>query len=133
MKKISIFLFCLIPVLGFSQYVSIATHYDSETTAHHIIHGDVEHYLSDSVRYVYEKKSERYIIKENMTPEYVKCKLDKSFSGGKLEYVSRTNGGYTFTIAVVDNDDETNVVNYCTFKVNAYTGKITEVEILKGE
>ena len=133
MKKLSIILFCLIPILGFGQYVKIATHYDAETTSHHIINGHINDYLYDSIRFVTEKRGERYIIKENMTPKYVKKKLDKVFSKGKIEYVSRTNGGYVFTIAVVDNDDDTEVINYCTFHVNDYKQKITEVEILKGE
>ena len=133
MKKLLITLLLLSPVLGFSQYVQIATHYDAETTSTHIIYGHIKDYLYESVRFVTEKSTDRYIIKENMTPKYVKDKLDKVFSKGKLEYVSRTNGGYVFTIAVVDNDDDTEVINYCTFHVNAYKQKITEVEILKGE
>jgi len=116
-----------------AQYVQIATHYDAESTAHHIIHGHVKGYLNDSVRFVTEKKTEHYLIKEGMSPEFVKGRLDKVFAKGKLEYVSRTNGGYMFTIAVVNASDDTKVINYCTFHVNAYTQKITEVEILLGE
>ena len=133
MKKSLVMLLTLVPIIGFSQYVKIATHYDAETTAHHIIHGHVSNYLNDSVRFVTEKKPERYIIKEDMAPDYVEGKLQKAFAKGKLEYVSRTNGGYLFTIAVVNASDDTKVINYCTFHVNAYTQKITEVEILLGE
>lgn len=114
-------------------YVSVPTHYDSKTTANDIIKGRVENHLSDSVRFVTEKKRGRYVIKKDMSPSYVKKKLDKTFMLGDLEYVSRTNGGYTFTVAVVNIHDDTKVINYCVFKVNAYSGKITEVEILKGE
>lgn len=133
MKKLLIILLALAPTVGSSQYVQIATHYDAESTAHHIIHGHVSNYLNDSVRFVTEKKTEHYLIKEGMSPEFVKGRLDKVFAKGKLEYVSRTNGGYMFTIAVVNTSDDTKVINYCTFHVNAYTQKITEIEILKGE
>ena len=133
MKKLLVMLLALAPIIGFSQYVQIATHYDAESTAHHIIHGHVSDYLNDSVRFVTEKKSERYVIKEDMAPDYVEGKLKKAFTKGKLEYVSRTNGGYIFTIAVVNPSDDTKVINYCTFHVDAYTQKITEVEILLGE
>jgi hypothetical protein len=50
-----------------------------------------------------------------------------------MEYVSRTNGGYVFTIAVVDLEDDTKVLNYITFHVDAWSQKIEEIEILKGE
>jgi len=133
MKKLSILLFFFIPILGFGQYVKIATHYDAKTTANDIIKGRVENHLSDSVRFVSEKKRGRYVIKKDMSSSYVKKKLDKTFINGDLEYVSRTNGWYPFTIAVVNIHDDTEVINYCVFKVNAYSGKITEVEILKGE
>ena len=133
MKKLLFMLLALIPIVGFSQYVQIATHYDAESTAHHIIHGHVSNYLNDSVRFVTEKKPERYIIKEDMAPDYVEDKLKKAFAKGKLEYVSRTNGGYVFTIAVVNTSDDTKVINYCTFHVDVYTQKINEVEILLGE
>jgi len=133
MKKILVMLLALAPIVGFSQYVQIATHYDAESTAHHIIHGHDKGYLDDSVRYVTEKKPERYIINEDVNYEFIKSRLDKVFAKGNLEYVSRTNGGYIFTIAVVDRKDETKVINYCTFHVNAWTQKITEIEILLGE
>lgn len=133
MKKLIVMLLTLIPVIGFSQYVQIATHYDAETTAHHIIHGHIRMYVSDSVTWVVEKKGERYIKTLDCPSYLVKSKLDKVFAKDNLEYVSRTNGGYIFTIAVVDREDDINVINYCTFHVNAWTQKITEIEILLGE
>lgn len=135
MKKLlfTILLLTTLTVRAQTSYIKVSTHYDSETTANNIIDGGVDDYLSDSVKFITEKNKGRYIIKENMSPTYVKGKLNKLFAKGKLEYTSRTNGGYTFTIAIVDRDDDTEVINYCTFKVNAYTSKITEVEILKGE
>lgn len=117
----------------FGQYVSVPTHYDSEKAAHHIIHGHIKMFLTDSARYVVEKKPEHYIIREDADYNFIKSRLDKVFAKGNLEYVSRTNGGYIFTIAVVDRKDETKVINYCTFHVNAWSQKITEIEILLGE
>ena len=133
MKKFIVMLLALAPVIGFSQYLQAPTHFDSENAAHHIIHGHIKMFLNDSARYVVEKKPERYIINEDVNYEFIKSRLDKVFAKGNLEYVSRTNGGYIFTIAVVDRKNETNVINYCTFHVNAWTQKITEIEILLGE
>ena len=57
----------------------------------------------------------------------------KAFDKGDVEYLSRTNGGYTFTIAVISRKDNTKIIHYCAFMVDAFTGKIKEVEIAKGE
>jgi len=38
-----------------------------------------------------------------------------------------------FTIAVINASDDTKVVNYVTFHVDAFTQKIEEIEILLGE
>lgn len=133
MRKLLVTLLYCIPMVVFSQYVKISTHYDAETTAHKIIHGHVEDFLSDSVTYIFEKRTDKFVTKNNRKPDYIKCRLDKTFSKGRVEYISRTNGGYTFTIAVVDMDDDTVVKNYCTFHIDGYTNKINEVEISKGE
>ena len=63
----------------------------------------------------------------------IENKLNKVFDLGKLEYVSGTNGGYIFSIAVIDKTDDTKVINYCKFHVDRITQKIEEVEILIGE
>ena len=79
------------------------------------------------------------IIVDKLTEIYnkvngtIKIKLNKVFERGKLEYISRRNGGYIFTIAVVDPIDNTKVINYCTFHVDGWTQKIEEIEILLGE
>ena len=90
-------------------------------------------YLKDTVKLTTEKKSERYVTDCGMTPDKVNVTLDKKFKKGKLEYTSRTNGGYIFTIAVVDPSDDIKIINYCTFHVDAWTQKIEEIEILLGE
>lgn len=132
MKNI-LFLLFLIPTFLFGQYVTVPTHYDSEHAAQHIIKGHIKMYLKDTVKLTTEKKSERYVTDCGMTPDKVKVTLDKIFKKGKLEYTSRTNGGYIFTIAVVDPSDDIKIINYCTFHVDAWTQKIEEIEILLGE
>jgi len=133
MKKLLIILLSLVPILGFSQYQQIPVHYDSENAANEIISGRIEQFLSDSVDWVFEKSSERYITTTGRSSDWIISKLCKVVSQGKMEYVSRTNGGYVFTIAVVDLEDDTKVLNYITFHVDAWSQKIEEIEILKGE
>lgn len=132
-KKVVLLLLVVLPSYIFGQYVQVPTHYDAEHTAHHIMRGHIKMYLSDTAKLVIEKRSERYITHCGVSATTVKSKLDKVFSKGKPEYTSRTNGGYIFTIAVVDFNDDTKIVNYVTCHVNAWTQKIEEVEILLGE
>lgn len=94
--------------------------------------GHIKMFLKDTVVWTVEKKNERYVTSW-YGPDVVKIKLNKVFEKGKLEYISRTNGGYIFTIAVVDQIDNTKIINYCTFHVDAWTQKIEEIEILLGE
>ena len=133
MKKLLIILLALIPMAGKSQYMQVPTHYDSEHTAKHIINGHVKMYLTDSTKLVVEKKNERYVTHCGIDASVIKSKIEKTFAKGKPEYTSRTNGGYIFTIAVVNTNDDTKVINYVTFHVDAFTQKIEEVEILLGE
>jgi hypothetical protein len=131
MKKI-LFLFLLLPNFMVAQFVQVPTHFDSENTAKHIMKGHIKDFLKDTVEYVVEKSSERYVTSWIGVNE-TKNKLEKVFSNGKLEYISRTNGGYIFTIAVVNTNDDTKIIKYCTFHVDAWTQKIEEIEILLGE
>ena len=131
MKNLLLFLL-LIPNFIFGQYVTIPTHYNSEQTAQHIMQGHIKMFLKDTVVYTVEKKNERFVTSW-LPPSQVENKLNKVFDLGKLEYVSRTNGGYIFSIAVIDKTDDTKVINYCKFHVDRITQKIEEVEILIGE
>ena len=124
---------CLVPLVGVGQYMKAPTHYDAQITADHIIKGHLKMYLLDSVKVVTEKKNERYIIDCETDPNRAKAKVDKIFAKGKPEYISRTNGGYIFTIAIADREDDTKVINYVTFYVDAFTQKVEEIEILLGE
>jgi len=131
MKKL-LLLTLLLPIQLLSQYVKTPTHFDSEGTSKHIIKGHVKMFLKDTVVYTVEKKNER-VVTSCLPPSQVENKLNKVFDLGKLEYVSRTNGGYIFSIAVIDKTDDTKVINYCKFHVDRITQKIEEVEILIGE
>ena len=133
MKKILIILLALVPVVGKSQYMKVPTHYDAQITADHIIKGHLKMYLLDSVKVVTEKKNERYITDCGINPDRAKAKVDKIFAKGKPEYISRTNGGYIFTIAIAGRKDDIKVINYVTFHVDAFTQKVEEIEILLGE
>ena len=128
-----LYLLLLIPNFLFGQYQQIPVHYDSENAANEIISGRIEQFLSDSVDWIFEKSSDRFITTTGRSSDWIKSKLCKVVSQGKMEYVSRTNGGYVFTIAVVDLEDDTKVLNYVTFHVDAWSQKIEEIEILKGE
>ena len=133
MKKLLVILLALIPLVGKSQYMKVPTHYDSEHTAQHIIKGHVKMFITDSTKLVVEKKSERYITHCGVDVNFIKSKIDKTFAKGKPEYSSRTNGGYIFTIVVINAKDELDILNYVTFHVDAFTQKVTEIEILLGE
>jgi hypothetical protein len=133
MKKLFAILLLILPVSVFGQYMTVPTHYDAAHTAEHIMKGHVKMYLNDSTKWVVEKKSERYVTTCGMDANSIKNKLAKVFAKGKPEFTSRTNGGYIFTIAVISNTDDTKVINYVTFHVDAFTQKIEEIEVLLGE
>jgi hypothetical protein len=132
MKKI-LFLLFLLPSIIFGQYLQLPTHYDSENTAKQIIDGDLLTLLGDSTIFIVEKKPNRYIIIEDGYVESIASKVYKTFKKGNPEYSSRTNGGYVFTITVVDPKDDINILNYCIFYVDAQSQKIKEIKILRGE
>lgn len=130
MKNLLLFLL-LIPVSLFSQFVQVPTHYDCEQTAKRIIHGDLKYYLQDSIELSVEKSGGNYSTKKTNSLRVTK-KVYSVFSKGTPEYSSRTNGGYIFTIAVLSKKDDTKILNTISFTVDAWTQKITEIEISKG-
>jgi transcriptional regulator CtsR len=133
MKKLLIVLLALAPIVGYSQYQKISTHYDAMEAAHYILKGNIKRYLGDSTKLVFEKKNNRYVTHFDVDPSTVKSRLDKVFAKGKPEYTSRTNGGYIFTISVINAKDDLEVINYVTFHVDAFTQRIEEIEILLGK
>lgn len=133
MKKLFAILLSLAPLVGIGQYMEVPTHYDSEHAANHIMKGHLKMYLGDSVKVTTEKRNERYVTDCGLSAARAKAKVDKVFAKGRLEYTSRTNGGYMFTISVIDASDDTKVINYVTFHMDAFTQKLEEIEILLGE
>lgn len=131
MKKF-LLLLVLLPSVLFSQYRQAPVHYDSENTAKEIINGNIDKFLSDSIDWVFEKSPKRFLTAYGRSPYWVESKVYKISFQGNMEYVSRTNGGYVFTIAVVDSNDNTEVINYITFHVDVWTQKINMVEVLLG-
>ena len=133
MKKLLTVLMCLAPLVVIGQYTQISTHYDSEYAADHIMKGHLKMFLNDTVKVTIEKKNERYVTDCGLSADRAKVKVDKVFAKGRLEYTSRTNGGYMFTISVVDVKDNTKVLNYVTFHMDPFTQKLEEIEILLGD
>ena len=123
----------LLAPIGIFGQVYIPTHYDAPHTAEHIIRGHIKMYCKDQVRYVVEKKKDTRFVRDEVTPDVVKKRLDKVMSKVNPEFISRTNGGYIFTIALLHPKDETVILGYVTIHVDAWTQKIEEVEILKAD
>jgi hypothetical protein len=130
MKKLLIAMLAAFPLLGISQYLQIPTHYDAKNTAQHILKGHIKMYITDSTKFTVEKRNENYVTYHGLEGDEIKSRLSKVFSKGIPEYSSRTNGGYLFFIAVVSRKNELDVVHYVSFRVNAFTQKIEEIEIL---
>jgi hypothetical protein len=133
MKKLLLIMLMSVGVLTVQAQVMVPTHFDAQTAAQHILKGHIKMYLNDTSNFIVEKKNNRYVTDYNVDKDVVKSRIDKVFAKGKPEYSSRTNGGYSFTIAVIDFKDELKVLNYVTFRVSAWNQKIIEIEILKGE
>lgn len=115
-----------------AQYVKVATHHDAEQTASQIIKGKLNKYLNNKLDFSYEKRKNKFIDKYSVEADYVEKQVYKYFDKGKPEYISKTNGGYTFTIAVMNNKDDTDILYYCSFALDAFTLKVKSVEINKG-
>lgn len=127
MKKL-IFALLLIPFSSKAQEVRHFCNYDCEATARHIMMGHIKDYCYDTVSYLFQYRK----IKQ-LSPQQVEKKLKKVIYKGASTYSSRTNGGYTFTIAVIDEKDYTNVLYYIKFEVDHFYQKITYIEISKGQ
>ena len=130
MKNLLLFL-VLLPLNLFSQYVNVPTHYNSDDATEHIIHGDLKFYLQDTIEYVVEKKNDRYVTSW-LDKEKTTKKIYSILSTGNPEKGGRTNGGYTFSIAIIDEKDDTKIVKKVVFTVDAFTQKIKMVEVLRG-
>ena len=131
MKKL-LFILTILPISLFSQYLSFPTHYDAQETSDHIIHGDLKHYLLDTVEYSIEKGNGNFKTKNVLSDKTVE-NITKIFSKGNCEFSSKTNGGYTFTISVMSKKDDIVTLKKVVFYVDRGTQKIKSIEILKGD
>lgn len=119
----------LFPILSFSQYVKVPSHYDAQTAASHIIKGHVKMFLNDSVtEVVVEKKGDRWVTMF-LDKETVSRKVNKIIEQGEPRFTGRTNGGYRFYIYVYDVDDDIKVINVLDITLDAFTQKIKLIEI----
>jgi len=135
MKKLLVIILAAasLTLQGQSSYMKVSTHFNCEPIAQDIIKGRLTKHLKEEVDFTFEKRVGVFKTKLDASPDYVDSKVYKAFDKGDVEYLSRTNGGYTFTIAVINRRDDTKIIHYCAFMVDAFTGKIKEVEIAKGE
>lgn len=119
----------LFPILSFSQYVKVPSHYDAQTAASHIIKGHVKMFLNDSVtEVVVEKKGDRWVTMF-LDKETVSRKVNKIIEQGEPRFTGRTNGGNRFYIYVYDVDDDIKVINVLDITLDAFTQKIKLIEI----
>lgn len=119
----------LFPILSFSQYVKVPSHYDAQTAASHIIKGHVKMFLNDSVtEVVVEKKGDRWVTMF-LDKETISRKVNKIIEQGEPRFTGRTNGGYRFYIYVYDADDDIKVINVLDITLDAFTQQIKLIEI----
>jgi len=132
MKKLITLLLVFLPEAVTGQSLQLIPRYDAQHTTQHFLNGDIKLFCQDTVKYVVEKKRERYIM-DWLDPSSVDTRLRKVLKKGVPEFAAQTSTGYLFTIAVMDAKDSSKVVKYVTIHVNEITQKVEEVEILLGE
>ncbi len=122
----------LIPFMlkGQTEYQHFCS-YNSESTAKHIMMRHIKSYLHDTVEFSVEKRGYKY-AKKYLNADQAEKKIVKALKKGMATYSSKTNSGYTFTIAVVSKADETEILNFIKFEVDHFYQKIISVEISKG-
>lgn len=119
----------LFPILSFSQYIKVPSHYDAQTAASHIIKGHIKMFLNDSVtEVVLEKKGDRWVT-TFLNDDAIVKKVNKIIEQGVPVFTGRTNGGYRFYINVYDADDDTKVINSLDITLDSFTQKIKLIEI----
>ena len=131
MKKFLVIL-AILPLKLFGQYVMVPTQFDAEGVVEHISHGDLIHYCEDTVEWVVEKKNDRWVTsyKDKQSAQKQFYKILKK---GQFRLSSKTNGGYTFLVALDDYKDELKTVLFVKCVVNPYTQKIKTIEIQKAD
>lgn len=129
MKKLLVILMYLVPLVGIGQYVKIASHYDAQAAASHIIKGHIKMFLNDSVtEVIVEKKGDRWVTMFLGKDAIIK-KVNKIIEQGEPKFTGRTNGGYRFYINVYDPNDDIKVINSLDITLDAFTQQIKLIEI----
>ena len=129
MNKFLLFLL-LLPLNLFSQSTPKNDVYDAKGITEHILHGDLQVFCLDSVKFVRERKPNCYVI-SYISPILVHRKTEKIFKLGKPVFAGAMDDGSIFTIEVHDKNNPKKIINFITFHVNMENKKIQEVEILK--
>lgn len=122
----------LIPFMlkGQTEYQHFCS-YNAESTAKHIMMRHIKPYLHDTVEFSIEKRGYKY-SKKYLNADQTEKKIVKALKKGMATYSSKTNSGYTFTIAIVSKADDTEILNFIKFEVDHFYQKVISVEISKG-
>lgn len=105
--------------------------FDAESAAKHILKKHVKHYLHDTIEFSVEKRGYKY-HKRYLNAAQAEKKVLKTLKKGNPAYSGKTNSGYMFTIVIVSQADETEILNFIKFEVDYFYQKIVSVEISKG-
>ena len=98
MNKFLLFLL-LSPFNLFSQSTPKNDVYDAKGITEHILHGDLQVFCLDSVKFVRERKPNCYVI-SYISPILVHRKTEKVFKLGKPVFAGAMDDGSIFTIEV---------------------------------
>ena len=122
----------LIPFMlkGQTEYQHFCS-YNAEATVKYIMMRHIKSYLYDTVEFSVEKRGYKY-SKKYLNADQAEKKIVKALKKGMPTYSGKTNSGYIFTIAVVSQADETEILNFIKFEVDHFYQKIVSVEISKG-
>lgn len=123
-------MFCIVSNLAYSQYVKYPVRYDAETTVHNITLGGLMNYLSDTIELEVEKNNGKFKV-SIISSKKAYQKIEKVFGNNFLEIGGKTNGGYHFTINLLDEVDDVTLNRTILFKVKPSTQKINKVTIYK--
>lgn len=125
-------LIMLVPFMlkGQTEYQHFCS-YNAESTAKHILKKHIKDYLHDTVEFSVERRGYKY-HKKYLNASQTEKKVLRKMKHGTCHYAGKTNSGYTFTIVIVDENDDTEILSSIKFEVDHFYQKIISVEISKG-
>ncbi len=122
----------LLPANAKSQYITVPSQFDAVSAAKHISHGDFLNYCEDTVEWIVQKGKDRWVT--SYPDKFVAEKrFNKIMSKGSLRLSSKTNGGYSFLVAVDGRTEPIKTLLFVKCIVNPYTQKIKSIEIQKSD